>query len=49
MLPNDLYAIPQREPMVRIGCDSRIQRSVTDSNAGSRRNDPPNVLVMAIP
>jgi len=47
MLPNEQNAVTQREPLIRIGCDGRVQGGVTDCNAGSRRNDPPNVLVMA--
>jgi len=46
---NNLNAVAKREPLVRIGGDGRIQRCVADSNAGSRRNDPPDVLVVAIP
>ena len=46
---NDLDAVAQGEPLVRIESNRRIQRRMSDCNAGSRRNDPSDVLVMAIP
>ena len=49
MLPNDLYAVSQCEPLVWMGRNRSIQRGMSDRNARSRRDNPPNVLVMAIP
>ena len=46
---NNLDAVAQRKTLVRIGSNRRIQRRMSDCNAGSRRNDPPDVLVVAIP
>ena len=33
----------------RIAGDGGVQRGVTDGNAGSRRDYPPNVLIVAVP
>jgi hypothetical protein len=49
MLPNHEYPIPQREPLIRIIRDRRIQRSMSDRNACRRRNHPPNMLIRLIP
>ncbi len=48
VLANDLDAVAKREPLIRIGRDGRVERRMPDNNAGSR-NDPPNVLVVAVP
>ena len=45
MFAYHLYTIAKREPLVRVGCDGRVQGGVTDCNAGSHRNDPSDVLV----
>ena len=45
----DLDAVAKCEPLIRIGRDGRVERHMPDNNAGSRRNDRPNVLVVAVP
>jgi hypothetical protein len=49
MLPNHEYPIPQREPLLRIIRDGRIQRSMSDRNARRCRNHPSNMLIGLIP
>ena len=40
---NNLNAVAKREPLVRIGRKSGIKCGMSNSNAGSRRNDPPRM------
>ena len=49
MFAYHLYAVPQCEPLVRIGSNFRIQRRMSDCNTGRCRNDPLNMLVVAVP
>ena len=49
MLPNHEYPIPQREPLLRIIRNRRIQRSVPNRHTRRRRNHPANVLIRLIP
>jgi len=49
VLADNQYPIAECEALVGVVRDSGIQRGMADSNARSRRNDPPNVLVMAVP
>jgi hypothetical protein len=44
----DLYAVAKREPLVRIRSYGGVKCSMSNSNARSRRDDPPNVLVVAV-
>jgi hypothetical protein len=45
MLPNHQYPIPQREPLIRIVRNRRINRGMADCNARRRRNHLPNILI----
>jgi hypothetical protein len=49
MLPNHLYPIPQREPLIRIIRNRRIHRSVAHRSTGRRCDHPPNMLIRSIP
>ena len=49
MLPDYQYPIPQREPLIGIIRNRRIQRNMPDRNAGRRRNHPSNMLLRLVP
>ena len=49
MLSNNEYPIPQREALIRIIRNRRIQRSMSDRDTSRRRNHPPNMLIRLIP
>ena len=49
MLPNDKYPIAQREPLIRIVRDRRVERSMPDRYARRSRDHPPNLLIGMIP
>jgi hypothetical protein len=49
MLPNHEYAIPQREPLIRIIRNSCIHRSMSNRNACRRCNHPPHMLIRPVP
>ena len=49
MLANDLDAVSKCEPLVRIGSNSGIQGGMSDCNTGRCRNNPSNVLFVAVP
>lgn len=48
MLPDDLYAVAQREALVWIVGNGGVERSVPDGDARRRGNHPPDVLVVQI-
>ena len=49
MLPNDKYPIAQREPLIGIVRDRRVERSMPDRYARRSRDHPPNLLIRTIP
>jgi hypothetical protein len=49
MLPNHLYPIPQREPLIWIIRDGGIHRSVSHGNTRRRRDHPPHMLIRPVP
>ena len=49
MLPNHLYPIPQREPLIRIIRNRGIHRGMAHDYARRRRNHPSNMLIRLIP
>ena len=49
MLLDHQYPIPQREPLIGIIRDRRVQRCMADSDASRRRNHPANMLIRLIP
>ena len=49
MLPNNLYPIPQREPLIGVVRNRCIHRRMSDRNARRRRNHPANMLIRLVP
>jgi hypothetical protein len=49
MLPNHLYPIPQREPLIRVVRNRRIHRSVPDRRTRRRCNHPLHMLIRSVP
>ena len=48
MLPNHVYPIPQREPLIRIVRNRRVHRCVPHRHTRQRRNHPPH-MIRAVP
>ena len=49
ILSDDKYAVAQRKVLIRIVGNRRIQRSASDRGACRSRDDPPNMLLIAVP
>jgi hypothetical protein len=49
ILSDDKYAVAQRKVLIRIVGNRRVQRSVSDRGACRSNDDPPNMLLIAVP